>query len=153
MNDQFFLPVCFAAAVHGALLFGFSKPPRTPLPAKAPVTVTPFKLPVIEEETVVLIPDQTESQSKSIDAPAPPRSPEPVSLPIPGRQTMDLPPISRVVSADFDRTINLEGFGNGKGERPFGDTPFLIAQLDNTPGPFSSDADLPVRGEAHRIAR
>jgi hypothetical protein len=65
MNDNFFLPICFAAAAHGALLFGFTKTPRSPAPPVEKITTCFFPIRA-EEEPVPEI-----AETKSMDK-APP---------------------------------------------------------------------------------
>jgi hypothetical protein len=76
MNNRYVLPVSFALAVHGALLFGFSKQAR-PLKIEEITILTPFHHSPQEEEPVVTVMERTEAAAKSAPAaPQPDRSQE-----------------------------------------------------------------------------
>ena len=80
MNDKFFLPICFAAAAHGALLFGFTKTPRQPpLPAER---LAPCIFEIrMAEETVPEIVDTKSTDTAPRKEPAPPQLPRSVEPP------------------------------------------------------------------------
>ena len=83
MERQYILPVSFAAALHAALLFGFSKPPRISPP---PVTRPPVpEIRISSPKDVELEPaanEETKSDKKTIIEPPPPRGSEPKPVPV-----------------------------------------------------------------------
>ena len=93
MKNCYVLPVCFAAAAHGALLFGFTKQPRRPVPPQLAIADVIFHSrppePPPEEEEIVSV---EPARREAIDAPAPIRSPEP-AIEITTAVTMPLPPL------------------------------------------------------------
>src|SRR6476660_9218281 len=98
MDNNYLLPVCFAVAAHGALLFGFTKHPRPVASVKDDTVLTCFHFtPPEEERPVIVDPEQSETAPKlPPDAPLP-RQPERLSLAVGETPTMTpprLPPVS-----------------------------------------------------------
>ena len=50
MNRHYVLPVCFAAAAHGALLFGFTRHPRPVTTPEERAFLTPFAIHEIDQD-------------------------------------------------------------------------------------------------------
>jgi periplasmic protein TonB len=136
MNDHFFLPICFAAAAHGALLFGFTKHPRaTPPAAKEPTIVAPFRIEPTREESSA--PEASEvADSRRMVAPdvlPPPRSPEPKIVTDWTRPRMAVLPFEHVGPVDLRKIGEpLGGIERGTGEGGFGGV-VPTHLLDNTP--------------------
>ena len=75
MNPTYVWPVCVAAAVHGALLFGFPKSARPALVRPAIVDIVcGIPLPPPEEELVALVRSESTETTTSSDRDPPPRS-------------------------------------------------------------------------------
>lgn len=135
MERHFGLPIAFAAALHGALLFGFNKTPRAEPPAKEPTTIVPFVLPPPPPEEPVVVHDLTqEAAPKSApDAPAPIRSPEPVAIEVPNTFKISPPPVSAVDTSNMSLVPPTDNFGrHGNGDNPWGNI-ISSTLLDNTP--------------------
>lgn len=135
MNDNFFLPICFAAAVHGALLFGFTKTPRSPAPPAEKIITCFFPIRQAEEPVPEIA--ETKSTDKTPRnepaAPQPPRGPEPSPVDVTTSPTMKLPAFQPVDASDIRRIVDFRGIRDGKGDKPpFGDVLSSI-HLDNTP--------------------
>ena len=135
MNDNFFLPICFAAAAHGALLFGFTKTPRLPETPAKKIAPHIFEIRLVEEP-VPEIADTNFTDKAPRKEPAPPqlpRSAEPPPVEVTKSITMNPPAFERVDSRDIKRIVDLGGIQDGTGDKPpFGDVLSSI-HLDNTP--------------------
>ncbi|WP_414661666.1 energy transducer TonB [Horticoccus sp. 23ND18S-11] len=137
MKTQFVLPLCFAAAAHGALLFGFSRPARgaRPLePLRIYTPMIPFEL--NPEPPVIVESDVREPDAKP--APAveqPPRSVEPLPAIDPGPlPTMPIPPVVPTRIGDISIVPDqLPGAPGGGGTGPWTDRPLGREFLDNAP--------------------
>ena len=134
MKKEYVLPVCFAAAAHGALLFGFSKTPRPVTNSDRDTILTEWKIPPQPEEVVAVEPESTNSTPKSaLDVPQPIRSPEPPVLDIGDRPPMPMPPISAFDATTVTVLPTTEISGpRGDGKNPWGD---VVSKelLDNPP--------------------
>lgn len=133
MNKRYVLPICFAAAAHGALLFGFTKSPR-PIKAKEDTETrrVPFVL-TTEEPPIVEIERSETAPKGQPDAPQPLRGPEPLPIEITHQQTMALPPIARVSSEDMQQWMNVPiGVSDGRISETWKD---VVTRdfLDNSP--------------------
>ena len=135
MNDNFFLPICFAAAAHGALLFGFTKTTRSPAPPAEKLISCFFPIRQAEEP----VPEIAETRStdkiprSQPAAPQVPRSAEPLPVPDTSSITMQPPAFERVDLSDITRIADFDGIPGGRGDRPaFGEVIAGI-HLDNTP--------------------
>ena len=84
MNNHYILPVCFAVAAHGALLFGITKNPSRAHLMKEVVqlVVCDLRPPPEEELAVVEEPERVDSTEKVSLSDPPPRQPEPVLNPV-----------------------------------------------------------------------
>lgn len=143
MKNRFVLPVCFAAAAHGALLFGFSKNSRSASsPAKDVTLVVPFVVPPLSEEVVVLDHQVCGGAPKAVpDAPPIPRTEEPLLPFLDGGATMPTPPRLPPVSTTDIRAISDDTFGKpgGIGTSNWGDV-FSHTLLDDSPRTRSQSA-------------
>lgn len=103
MDRHFLLPVCFAAAAHGALLFGFTRDPRPLKPGEPKICVTEFKVHTVEDEPEVIVDQEREPAAprKLPDVSPPPRLPERVVLDPGVRLAMKPPPIRPVGDSDM----------------------------------------------------
>jgi periplasmic protein TonB len=135
MKNHYVLPVCFAAAAHGALLFGFSKGPRQPMASEEKTVLVPFVVPPREEDPPVIVePDRSDAASKSApDVPSLPRSAEPLAIDLGERIPITPPPLGEVTTRDvttiFEHSIGQLG---GEGKNPFGNV-ISSTHLDNPP--------------------
>jgi periplasmic protein TonB len=136
MNDHFFLPVCFAAAAHGALFFGFTKHPRATPPHKESTVLTQFLVdPVIEEPLTIETSETVDARPKATpDLPTPPRSPEPEIATHWAGPTMEPPSVSHVGELDSREMRVPVGLAD-RGETISGQINGVISSdlLDNTP--------------------
>ena len=136
MNTHYVLPVSFAIAVHGALLFGFTRHPR---PLKFSETTVPdqiFEVALEEAEPVVHASEFDDPPARTPPpAPQPDRGPElPALEPDVKRFVIDRVPILDVSGTDtrilphvaFDR-VNTDGTG------PWRKMIALSGELDNSP--------------------
>jgi protein TonB len=135
MNRKFVLPVCFAAAAHGALLFGFTRHSRPPSAAVDEVYRVPFVYRQIDDDPPVAV--QTENERSAVkpmpDVPQPSRSPEPPVVDLSHRLTMQPPPIQPV--GEKDMRVLLEagvGLPGETGKNSWSDVMSSV-QLDNAP--------------------
>jgi periplasmic protein TonB len=135
MKNHYVLPVCFAAAAHGALLFGFTKNPRSLTVKNEIIPIPIFAIPnVVEEPPVVVENDQRDTAAKPApDVPQLPRSAEPLTIEMDNRPTMTAPPLQTEGLKDVIKLFD-DSFGKpgGKGASPFGDVMSGI-DLDNPP--------------------
>lgn len=136
MDRHFALPIAFAAALHGALLFGFTKTSR-PAPIAEPATPpVPFVLLRPEPEEVRLAPDdRTESSARKavIDTPVPVSSPEPVAIDVSNPFTISPPPV-RVNTSDMRSVLDVPaGLRDGTGDNPWGPSVIPSTLLDDSP--------------------
>lgn len=136
MNNPYFIPICFAAAAHGALLLGFT---RTTVVSKKPIVptvLTEWVVRTIEDEPAVVAEvDAREPALKTLpDAPQPVRGPEPVVLDFGDGPTMEPPPLQPVATLDLRRILEEQGGQpGGKGIGPFVGRIVSGGDLDNTP--------------------
>lgn len=136
MERHFVLPVAIAAAVHGGLLFGFTRSPR-PAPPRQPDarvdrflwTAPPEEIPVPPEQ------DATAAGPKAMpDAPVAPASPEPPRADVSSPFTISPPPLQPVNPGDL-RNVPLvpRGLTTGDGTDPWAVGIIGSNLLDNTP--------------------
>lgn len=135
MSNQYLLPLCFAAASHAALLFGFTKNPRPVLVESKERTVIPFVISPQEEPPVVTITERAETGPVSApDTPPLPRGPEPLVLDLGERQTMTAPPFTPVDAGDVMRIMGPAFAGpGGDGSSPWTGGVIASSLLDNPP--------------------
>lgn len=117
MKNPYILPICFAAAAHGALLFGFTKNPPMAKMTEEKHYVPFVARPPEEEPPVVVEPDSVSAQSKSaLEAPSPVRLPEPLVIETTALATMQPPPLRPVGSEDVRQILDPGlGIGDEKG--------------------------------------
>lgn len=135
MNDNFFLPICFAAAAHGALLFGFTKTPRALAPSAEKTETKYFELREAEEPVPEIADTKPADAAPRSEPSAPqlPRGPEPLHVDVTSLITMKPPAFQRVDASDIRRIDDFTGGPVGKGDKPpLGDVLSSI-HLDNTP--------------------
>ena len=134
MNSNYILPVSVAAAVHGALLFGFPKSPRVPVPVKEHVIIVCDLMPPYVETPEIVETTAEEPAAKADLTPPPPTSMEPVVLDVPTGATMPLPPIEPPSSGDVRVIVSREkGLVNGRGDGLGVGTIIGREHLDNSP--------------------
>lgn len=148
MNSNYILPVSFAAAVHGALLFGFTKNPRPPVLEREPTRIIVCPLfPLPEDPEIVIAHPSDPSPKTKPDAPRP-TNPETITLVIGSVTTMTLPPFERPALGDT-KTIVPNTFGTPDGDGT--DWRAKIASsldLDNPPRPrFQASPHYPFEGK------
>lgn len=134
MNSNYILPVSVAAAIHGVLLFGFTKSPKPPPIEKPPTDMEQFVLVNLEPE--IEIPEPiTCSGQPTLEPPSPrPASLEPIVLEVPTRMTMERPAFEPMMP-DNTSTIVPQSFinpGGADGNGPFKNLLSTI-DLDNSP--------------------
>ena len=119
MKNHYVLPICFAAAAHGALLFGFTKNPRPLKPLLEKKVGVPFVLRTEEELPKIETSDPSEAAPKpELATPQPYRSPEPPAVEYEGKLTMSPPPISPIGSEDVRTAVGpVIGVEGGLGNR------------------------------------
>lgn len=131
------LPIAFAAALHGAVLFGFNyKSPKAEPPPKEKTKITEVDLrpPPEEPDPIVLANDPSEAKPAQPDAPQPVVSPEPPAVIVDGGFTIEPPKIPVNMDSNIREIIPPMGPGveGGKGEFNWGDITGLVG-LDRTP--------------------
>lgn len=156
MDRHFALPIAFAAAAHGALLFAFTKPTRTPPPPEEKrayqevVVAPPAEIePPKEEETA----GGGGSPKPELVAPIP-RGAEPPPMIDPGPVfIIPLPPVGPVVRSDakiVPVSFGRPGGGDGPGWGP-GDV-LTSAMLDNPPETrYQASPIYPFEGKTQGI--
>jgi protein TonB len=135
MERQFALPIAFAAALHGAVLFGFGKSSLVEAPKEPASVVRPFPLfpPLDQPEPVIEM--ATESRiRREPDRPQPMATPESPAVSVESDFRFK-PPAVEVVSTDVTvRIIDVSpGIRRGDGGDPFGVNALGITALDNVP--------------------
>lgn len=157
MERHFVLPIVFAAAAHGALLFGFTKTPRAAVPvSEKSICRLPMHVAPPPPEEIIVEPEASAASAASkpiLDAP--PRTPEPAAE----LQPMDVPTMPRPPVTPFDRgeitVIPKEAFarpgdGDGPNFGPGGIVP--TAFLDNTPRTrFQASPVFPYEAKAQGL--
>lgn len=134
MNTKYVLPVCFAAAAHGALLFGFTRNPRPPVTEKDETIEVPFRYVLTPDEVEVTVADTPDKASVAPAAPALPRSPEPLSIVTDAIPASVAPPITVDVPDRITRVIDPGvGMAGGTGTRPWDGGVISREVLDNPP--------------------
>lgn len=131
------LPIAFAAALHGAVLFGFNhKSPKAPPPPKEITRYDPVDLrpPLEEPDPIILAQDPSEAKPAQPDAPQPVVSPEPLAVIVDGGFTIDPPKIPVNINSDIREIIPpTAGVVGGTGDKvAWGDITGLVG-LDRTP--------------------
>lgn len=136
MTTQYLFPVCIAAAAHGALLFGFSRPARIPTVIEKTFVTPICSFFVPPEEPPVIVEDARAARDATTpDVPQPPRGAEPPVAVVPdSRLTMDPPRISSLSPTDFDMKAVFDPGPVGK-RGPGSVLGDVISKdlLDNTP--------------------
>lgn len=136
MSNSYILPLCFAAATHGALLFGFTKNPPVPKLPKEPTIITRIVMPSRDEEPPVVIEtDAASARSKTAaDVPQPIRGPEPALVLDTTRPTMMPPPFQPIGREDVRQILNPNlGIEGGKENGLWSDGIVSKGLLDNPP--------------------
>jgi protein TonB len=110
MDNPYILPICFAAAAHGALLFGFTK---SPAPVKQPAEkkiYVPIEMPPPDRELPVI--DESESATArplpAIDVPQPVRLPEPLAIETSSPFTITPPPVQPIGTDELARIFETK---------------------------------------------
>ena len=133
MKRNFALPIAFAAALHGALLFGYNPEPRKrpPLPKDPPATVCVLQLP---PEEPVAVAEATESGERTAppERPRPMTLPEPVATPVYEGVTMRVPPVDVGRPTDTRTIPDLADVAVGGSGRN-GPRVSALAELDAIP--------------------
>lgn len=134
MERHFAWPVTIAAAVHAALLFGFTKVPQLANVAEQTI-VCPFVVPLLDEPAAVTINDEVADRTEAppvIDPP--PRAPEPVVEALDTDIVIPVPAPGSVVPNDIRKIAdNLLGAKTGRGDSGWNHGPVLPDDLDNPP--------------------
>lgn len=132
MNSNYILPVSIAAAVHGALLFGFSKSPRMPVVESRLPPVCVFEFDLKDPEAVEFVESGGEEAApkEALVAP-PPMQPEHFAPRVEGEFEIMKPRIEPWVPGDVVNVIPV-GFREGSGPGS-GNDPILPVHLDNSP--------------------
>lgn len=136
MERQFALPIAFAAALHGALLFGFHKTPQAKPPSKPDTIVVPFVIPPLPpEEPIVALDESAAAKSdRKPDVPALPRSEEPPAIDVPTAFRIPVPPVLVSTFGDVRQVLEIPpGVTSGNGDKPWGRDIIPSTHLDNAP--------------------
>jgi len=137
MKNHYALPVCFAAAFHGALLFGFTKNPRPPPTPDEKPQLVPFVISQRDEDPPVLVEaDRSDPQPKRApDAPQPPRGAEPPVIDLGTRPTMPLPSFEPVAGLkDMKQIPEISaGTPGSDGDSPWKNGVIPSTLLDGSP--------------------
>lgn len=125
MERHFGIPVTLAAAIHGALLFGFSKTPREPAPDPTVLCrVDEFVLTPAPEEPIVVEPTETAPTASKPRPEVPlPTSVEPPAVSGPADFEIVVPPPTlavgdldlKAIPPDLGREGLTDGTGRGTG--------------------------------------
>lgn len=136
MERHFGLPIAFAAALHGALLFGPSKTSR-PAPVEEPAAPPREFVVVRMEEELPRPPDDAEASAapKLVpDAPVLPRSDEPPPIAVERTFPIARPPVVAVDTSGIAKIIDVPtGIDGGTGKNPWGPSVLSSTLLDNSP--------------------
>ena len=136
MERHFGLPLAFAAALHGALFFGFTKTPRPAPAAELPTKLMTFILPPPPDEPPIP-PEETTSTSSQKQLPDPPaldRQVEPPVVDVPSVFTISPPPIDTVDTSALREIVKVPvAVRNGDGTSPWGLSVIPSDLLDNSP--------------------
>jgi protein TonB len=136
MKSQYILPICFAAAAHGALLFGFTKGPAPVKQLKEKTREVPFVLAKPDPEPPVIVESDSASAlpKPAPDAPQPIRSEEPLAIETQSDFTITPPPIPPLGTEDMRRIVEFkDGIPGGIGEAIGKDGIVSSGLLDNAP--------------------
>lgn len=136
MERHYGLPIAFAAALHGAVLFGVSKSPGKPASRpvdREPTRWVPMLPPPAEEVVVPPEPDDSSAERRSLpDTPTPVRGPEP-EIEVSTNFKIPVPPITRGPMIEGPPVPpEVPGIHGGDGTNPWGN-PVGFALLDNSP--------------------
>jgi protein TonB len=134
MDRHFALPIAFAAAFHGAVLFGFSKTPRTEVLRKpVPTGRVPFIYPPPEDVPIILEAGEVEAPKRLPDQPQPIAQPEPPAIQV-ASEFIIQPPAVVVEGKDLPKIPPMPvAAGNGESTAPWERGILLRNQLDNSP--------------------
>ncbi len=134
MNTKYVLPVCFAAAAHGALLFGFTKNPRPPVTEIETWIDIPFRHSPPPDEVEVTVTDTHEKSSVAPERPVVPRSQEPLPIITDAIPAAIAPPITVNVTERITRVIEPDGgILGGTRTKPWAGGVLSREVLDNPP--------------------
>lgn len=134
MDSHYALPIAFAAALHGALLFGFNKSPRVSAPKleePEKVWYTPILLPPDDPEIIV----SAEAASKPTgdpEVPSVPISPEPPAVVLPTDFHLKPDPVT-VDTSDITKIFQIPTIRRGEGGPAFDRNVISSVLLDNAP--------------------
>ena len=133
MKREFALPIAFAAALHGAVLFGFSKSPRAAPPPKEDTFICGLTMMPAEPEPLIELADPVPHARPRTepDRPTPLVSPEPPVIRSDPTFVIT-PPVVSVDGIDSGILIEIPAHPRGPGGEGMGDiiSPGL---LDNPP--------------------
>jgi protein TonB len=133
MKRNFALPIAFAAALHGALLFGYHPEPRklSPVAKDSPRTLCCLPLP---PEEPVEVAEATEPGKKIVppERPRPVAQPEPVAPPVDDGVVMRPPPAVVTGVRDLTKIPDFPFVSPGAGG-PGGPGVLALADLDAIP--------------------
>ena len=136
MKNPYILPICFAAAAHGALLFGFTKDSVAAKQPKEKKDYIPFVVSKLdpEPEVVVEVDSSSALPKPAPEMPQPIRSPEPVAIETRSDFTITPPPIPPPGTEQMRQILEFkEGVPGGIGEAIAKGGVFSLGSLDNTP--------------------
>lgn len=136
MKNPYVLPICFAAAAHGALLFGFIKNPVAVKLPKEIVTRDVFEIREIDPEPPVSVEVDSGSAlpKPAPDLPQPIRSEEPIAIETRSDFTITPPPIPPPGTEEMRRILEFNGgVTGGVGEAMWKDGIVKSGWLDRPP--------------------
>ena len=134
MDSHYALPIAFAAAFHGAVLFGFSKTPRAEVPKKI-ATSNPVILiqPPPEDVPVILEAGEVETAKRLPNQLPPISQPERPSVDFDSPIVFHPPPVV-VEGKDLPKIPPMPvTSGTGDGTAPWGKEILSTVDLDNSP--------------------
>ena len=134
MERRYALPIAFAAALHAALLFGFSKPPPKATIIRQEIPICPFPMmPREEEPPLVTASDNEASRPKEVLDRPPPTQPEPLVIDVPTNFRIPTPPPQRIDNIDTKQILPPSIIRRGEGgPGGWGDI-LSIGLLDRSP--------------------
>lgn len=153
MNPRYVWPVCIAAAVHGALLFGIPKSARSALVRPAIIEIVcGVPLPPPEEELVALVRNES-TETTSSDRDPPPRADMAPSAERDHTVVITRPDVTTPTVGFWPESVLRTPLGPvGEGEGLWRDQIALSGSLDRTPRTRLQTAPL-YPAEARRDGR
>ncbi|MES2694561.1 MAG: TonB family protein [Verrucomicrobiota bacterium] len=138
MDRTYGLPIALAAALHGAVLFGFNcKTSRAeqPKPPKTIVTEYALHAPPEELPPIILAGEASEAKNAPPERPQPISSPEPAAVEVTSVFTFTPPPVPVNINQEDMRSPiwSPPGVKDGKGEGPDFSNVLAGVNLDRTP--------------------